>query len=194
VARVDNPVERRPRGRPALLGRRQALGVALALGALLAGRQVRHHLLVGPDGAWRRELWLDAVLAPTDADLGDAGAPGSGPPAAGEPGAARPPVAPDGPPAAADTPTAPQRRNRPARAALTTPLAINSCSPDSLQLLPGVGPVLAARIDEARRQGTIFRKPADLLEIRGIGPAAVARLTPLVRFTKPTRPQPDRPE
>ncbi len=180
----------RLRGRPSLVGRRQVLGVVMALGALLAGREVRHRLLVGPDGAWRRELWLDAVLVQPDGDPGDAAVPGPGPLTASAPGAAQAHAAPDGPAAAAGSPTVPKRRARSARATLTTPLAINSCSLDSLQLLPGVGPVLAARIDEARRQGTIFRNPSDLLEIRGIGPAAMARLMPLVRFAEPTRPQP----
>lgn len=165
----------------------------VALGALLAGRQVRHHLLVGPDGAWRRELWLDAVLAQPDADPGDTGAPGPGPLTASGPGAVPRQGAPDSA-AAAAAPAAPKRRTRPARATLTEPLAINSCSLDSLQLLPGVGPVLASRIDDARRQGKIFRNPADLLGIRGLGPAAMARLTPLVRFAEPAGPPPDRPQ
>jgi predicted flap endonuclease-1-like 5' DNA nuclease len=181
---------RRWRGRPSLVGRRQVLGVVMALGALLAGRQVRQHLLVGPDGAWQRELWLDAVLEQPDGDPGEAAVPGPGPLIASGSGAVPAQVAPDGPTAVAGSATAPRRRGRPVRATLTTPLAINSCSLDSLQLLPGVGPVLAARIDEARRQGTIFRNPSDLLEIRGIGPAALARLTPLVRFREAPRSQP----
>jgi competence protein ComEA len=175
--------------------------VVLALGALLAGRQVRHQLLVGPDGAWRRELWLDAVLATPDGDPAEGAAPGTGPMgAAGTPGtagtgAAAPGATDEGPKTAAAGPgsASPSRGragSRPARATLTTPLEINLCSPDSLQLLPGVGPVLAARIEEARRQGTIFRKPSDLLEIKGIGPAAMARLTPLVRFAAPAPPGP----
>lgn len=166
----------------------------MALGVLLAGREVRHRLLVGSDGAWRRELWLDAVLAQPDGDPGDATVPGPGPLTASAPGAVQASVAPDGPAAAAGSAKVPKRRARSAPVTLTTPLAINSCSLDSLQLLPGVGPVLAGRIDEARRQGTIFRNPADLLEIRGIGPAALARLTPLVRFTEPTRPRPVLPQ
>ena len=186
--------KRRPRPRPSLLGRRQAIGVVLALGALLAGRQVRHQLLVGPDGAWRRELWLDAVLEAPAGAPDDSAAPVPAPMGADQPaglaGLAAAPAA----PAAGARPGNPSPRqgrggSRSARATLTTPLttplAINLCSSDSLQLLPGVGPVLAARIDEARRQGTIFRRPADLLAIKGIGPAAMARLTPLVRFTAP---------
>jgi len=175
-----------------VLGWRQALGVVLALGTLLGGRQVRHQLLVGPDGAWRREMWLDAVLKQPEGDAGEGVPSGSGAMTVSEPPAGRATDVPENSPAAAGAaaPTGRPSRaaGRSARATLTTPLAINTCRPDSLQLLPGVGPVLAARIDEARRQGTIFRKPTDLLGIKGIGPAAMARLTPLVDFSAPSRP------
>lgn len=92
------------------------------------------------------------------------------------------PAVPAGQATPARAASGPTRTQRGPRAALAAPLRINQCSSDSLQLLPGVGPVLAARIDEARRGGTIFRVPADLLAIKGIGPAAMARLTPLVIF------------
>ena len=66
---------------------------------------------------------------------------------------------------------------------LTSPLPINTCSVDSLTLLPGVGPVLAARIEEVRAEGHIFRSGEDLRMVKGIGPALSARLAPLVIFT-----------
>ncbi|MCK9994794.1 MAG: helix-hairpin-helix domain-containing protein [Candidatus Krumholzibacteria bacterium] len=65
---------------------------------------------------------------------------------------------------------------------LTTPLPINICSVDSLTLLPGVGPVLAGRIQEVRAEGLIFRNAEDLRTVKGIGPALSARLAPLVNF------------
>jgi hypothetical protein len=68
------------------------------------------------------------------------------------------------------------------RPVLTTPLPINTCSRDSLTLLPRVGPVLAGRIAEARLAGLVFRTPADLERVKGIGPALSARLAPLVLF------------
>lgn len=175
---------------------------------LLAGRVVRHELLVGPDGAWRQELWLDDLLeaddagieaapgqiaraGPVPAAMGDAGS--GGPP----PGRARSAVA-DTVRGTARARTAPGRNpGRSGRQTVTAdhPLAINTCPADSLQFLPGVGPVLAARIDEARRAGTVFRTPADLMAIRGIGPAAAARLAPLVRFatSAPKTVHPDNP-
>lgn len=183
-----------------MIGRRQALGLVLAFGVLLAGRGLRHRLLVGPDGAWRRELWLDGLLEAPDSRSadGDDAAAGTGPraatvaagmgaagPAAAAGGGSDPAAtgsAPgDAPRTAGRRPAAPGRR----RATPEHPLAINTCSADSLQLLPGVGPVLASRIDEARRAGTIFRGPDDLLAVRGIGPATAARLAPLVRFAAP---------
>jgi predicted flap endonuclease-1-like 5' DNA nuclease len=109
---------------------------------LLGGRLIRHRMLLGPDGAWRDDLWLDGLLAD---------------------------------PAAAVAEEAP-------RPVLTDPLPINSCSADSLELLPRVGPVLAGRIAAARMRGVVFRTPADLEIVKGIGPAMSARLAPLVVF------------
>jgi len=65
---------------------------------------------------------------------------------------------------------------------LTSPLPINTCSVDSLTLLPGVGPVLAGRIQDIRAEGHIFRNAEDLRMVKGIGPALSARLAPLVDF------------
>ena len=69
-----------------------------------------------------------------------------------------------------------------AKPILTTPLPINSCSVDSLTLLPRVGPVLAGRIEAARQDGVVFRCPDDLELVKGIGPALATRLAPLVMF------------
>lgn len=109
----------------------------------MGGRFIRHRMLVGPDGEWRDEMWLDGLLAE------------SARAAAGE---------------------------EPAKIVLTDPLPINTCSVDSLTLLPRVGPVLAGRIDEARMAGIVFRSAEDLKQVKGIGPALSARLAPLVVF------------
>lgn len=182
-------------GLPAALGRRQAAGLVAALVLLGAGRTVRQALLVGPDGQWRRELWLDGVLDPALA--GDAGADAPGAVHGHAPGDAD--AADDAPPAgaadsaAATTPAAGSGPTTPAGSAPSSrrtrvakgppvPLDPNRAPPDSLQLLPGVGPVMAGRIVAAREQGTVFRKPEDLLAIKGIGPATLARLAPFLRF------------
>jgi hypothetical protein len=51
---------------------------------------------------------------------------------------------------------------------------LSTAPPESLDLLPGVGPVLAARIVEARGRGP-FTSWDDVLAVKGIGPRTVAR-------------------
>ena len=115
----------------------------LAVLVLAGGRVIRQTMLVGPEGRWKDQLWLDdLIVAPMDA------------------------------------PTA-EEETRPV---LTSPLPINYCSVDSLTLLPGVGPVLAGRIDEHRRAGVVFRTLEELRSVKGIGPALSARLESLIVF------------
>ena len=56
------------------------------------------------------------------------------------------------------------------------PLDVNAATEADLQRLPGVGPVTARKIVEARP----FREPDDLLRVKGIGPKTMDRLRPLV--------------
>jgi len=70
----------------------------------------------------------------------------------------------------------------PVKQTLTSPLPINICSRDSLMLLPGVGPVLADRIETARATGIFFYSPADLEQIKGIGPRLSERMSPWLDF------------
>jgi competence protein ComEA len=56
----------------------------------------------------------------------------------------------------------------------------NRASEVELDRLPGVGPSLARRIIEHRESAGPFRRPEDLLEVSGIGPATLARITPLL--------------
>ncbi len=65
---------------------------------------------------------------------------------------------------------------------LNRPLPINRADKDSLEMLPGVGPHLAAAIaDELQHQGR-FAGPEDLLKVSGIGPKTLQKLLPLVSF------------
>lgn len=57
---------------------------------------------------------------------------------------------------------------------------LNRASEGDLTVLPGIGPALAMRIVEARRERP-FTSARDLLRVRGIGPATLERLLPLVR-------------
>ena len=81
------------------------------------------------------------------------------------------------------TPADAQAAEKAPKPVLTDPLPINSCSVDSLTLLPGVGPVLADRIQDVRAEGHIFRTAEDLRLVKGIGPTLSARLAPLVDFS-----------
>jgi competence protein ComEA len=55
-------------------------------------------------------------------------------------------------------------------------VAVNRASRDELQRLPGVGPALAARIEEDRLRNGPYQTPDDLLRVPGIGPATLNRL------------------
>jgi competence protein ComEA len=61
------------------------------------------------------------------------------------------------------------------------PLDLNAAGQDALDALPGVGPVLAARIVAWRTQHGRFSTVDELGEVPGIGPKALERLRPLVR-------------
>jgi competence protein ComEA len=74
-------------------------------------------------------------------------------------------------------------RGEPAPARPDPPLDLNRADTLALLALPGVGPALARRIVEARAASP-FRSVDDLLKVRGIGPATLARLRPLVAVAR----------
>lgn len=59
-------------------------------------------------------------------------------------------------------------------------LNINSASLAELVALPGIGPKLAQRIIDYRRQHGMFRRIEDLDNVKGIGPAKLAEIKPYV--------------
>lgn len=63
----------------------------------------------------------------------------------------------------------------------TAPVDLNSASVESLDALPGLGPVLSGRIVEWRAAHGPFRSVDELGEVVGIGDALVARLRPHLR-------------
>jgi len=54
---------------------------------------------------------------------------------------------------------------------------LNHSPADSLELLPGIGPVLASRI-VAYRDSSKFGAPEEILRINGIGPATYEKIKP----------------
>jgi competence ComEA-like helix-hairpin-helix protein len=66
----------------------------------------------------------------------------------------------------------------------SAPLDLNRATADQLENLPGIGSVKAAAILEARDTRGGFQSMEELEEVRGIGPALVAKLRPLVVLGK----------
>lgn len=61
------------------------------------------------------------------------------------------------------------------------PIDLNTATESQLDALPGVGPATAkAIVDERARRGGRFRSVDDLLDVRGIGPAKLEEIRPLV--------------
>lgn len=61
-------------------------------------------------------------------------------------------------------------------------VVVNQADVAALEALPGVGPVLAARIVEHRDLHGPFQTPEDLLDVSGIGESILARLRPHIRI------------
>lgn len=61
------------------------------------------------------------------------------------------------------------------------PIRVNQASPEELETLPGVGPVLAGRIVDHRERNGGFETPEDLLEVPGIGERTLQSLRDLIQ-------------
>ena len=59
------------------------------------------------------------------------------------------------------------------------PMNLNHASEADLQLLPGVGPILAARISADVREFGPLQSPAQVTRVPGIGPVLAKRINPL---------------
>jgi len=68
---------------------------------------------------------------------------------------------------------------------LPSPVNLNTATPEELEALPGIGPVLAARIVEYRTAHGPFTAVEELLDVPGIGEALLEKLRPLVTVGEP---------
>ncbi len=57
---------------------------------------------------------------------------------------------------------------------------LNRADAATLQTLPGIGPVLAARVIAHREAHGRFQQPSDLLDVPGIGPKRFAQLARMI--------------
>jgi competence protein ComEA len=74
------------------------------------------------------------------------------------------------------------------RLLLGQPLALNRARATDLELLPRVGPALAAAIVRDRAERGDFAELLDLLRVPGIGPQTLERLRPLLATAEPACP------
>ncbi|HHT48996.1 MAG TPA: helix-hairpin-helix domain-containing protein [Firmicutes bacterium] len=58
----------------------------------------------------------------------------------------------------------------------------NTATNEELQTIPGIGPVLAARIIEYRETVGKFRSIEDLLAVKGIGEKTLAKIRPYLEI------------
>jgi competence ComEA-like helix-hairpin-helix protein len=72
--------------------------------------------------------------------------------------------------------------NREIKSRQHTPLNVNRATVAELDALPGVSPAVAQRIVEYREMKGLIEGFEQLDSIKGIGPALLARLTPLLKF------------
>lgn len=77
------------------------------------------------------------------------------------------------------------RGRLPARPLAPRTIDLDRADAIDLDLLPGIGPALAARIIDDRNANGPFGSPDALRRVRGIGPAIVEGIRPHVRATSP---------
>ena len=84
-------------------------------------------------------------------------------------------------PTGADIPSGPAPSPPPLAAAAPPVLNINAATSEELQLLPGIGPTLAAEILRHRQRYGPFRTIDDLHAVPGVGPKRLEEIRPYAR-------------
>ncbi|MEA3245219.1 MAG: helix-hairpin-helix domain-containing protein [Gemmatimonadota bacterium] len=65
------------------------------------------------------------------------------------------------------------------------PVDLDEAGAEAIEKIPGIGPVLAARIVDDRRRRGPFGSLAGLQRVKGIGPGVAGRIDRYVRFSHP---------
>ena len=81
-----------------------------------------------------------------------------------------------------------RKRGSSAAATPAGPIDLDTASEDAIETLPRVGPALARRIVANRDSLGPFRSLDGLRRVKGIGPATITLIGPLVTFSRQTRP------
>lgn len=89
----------------------------------------------------------------------------------------------------ADSGATPSQPSSPSsgRATPESPVTLNTATMEDLRRLPGVGPKKAEAILALRTRLGKFRRPEDLLRVKGIGRGTFKKLRPLVRVDEPEK-------
>ncbi len=66
----------------------------------------------------------------------------------------------------------------------TAPVDLNSATREQLMQVKGIGPALADRIVEFRKEHGPFRRVEDILKVRGVGEKSLAKLRPFLKVGK----------
>lgn len=158
-----------------IAGRALALGIALlglaGIGSVAARAPAPPLPWPPAPGVSHAELGFGALSERALAVLASAGSPPSAAAAASPASVAA---------GAGPAPPCPERSGAPAERAPATrrPVVLNSADAAELQRLPGVGAKRAEAILALRQRLGRFRRPSDLLRVKGIGPRTLERMLP----------------
>ena len=67
---------------------------------------------------------------------------------------------------------------------LTQPIDINQASASELTALPGIGEAMAKRIVQFREEHGPFKRPEDLMKVKGIGEKSFQKLRALIKISR----------
>jgi competence protein ComEA len=76
------------------------------------------------------------------------------------------------------------------KAAAAAPINLNTATAAQIATLPGIGEKAAERIIEYREKNGGFKKPEELMNVKGIGEKSFLKLKPLITVTEPKAPKP----